>query len=138
MDMVCIACPMACRLTVATSPAGALSVTGNRCSRGEAYSIEEVRAPRRILTAVVPTDSAQFPFAPVRTDRAISRGLVKRLLSELYGRRISLPVRQGHVLVDDFDGARVIVTRTLPPDEIPPVRQPGAKTEGQDQIPGLQ
>jgi CxxC motif-containing protein len=138
VDMVCIACPMACRLTVTTSAADAISVVGNRCPRGEAYGSEEVRAPKRILTAVVPTDSAQFPFAPVRTDRAISRGLVKRLLSELYRRRISLPVRQGYVLVDDFDGARVIVTRTLPPDEIPPVRQPGAKPEGQDEIPGLQ
>ena len=138
VDMVCIACPMACRLTVATSPAGALSVTGNRCPRGETYGIDEVRAPRRILTAVVPTDSTRFPFAPVRTDRAISRGLVRRLLSELYGLRISLPIRRGQVVMDDFDGARVIVTRTLPPDEVSPVGEPGAEPEGQDEVPGLQ
>ena len=138
VEMVCIACPIACRLTVATSPVGAVSVTGNRCPRGEDYGSEEVRAPRRILTAVVPTDSAQFPFAPVRTDRAISRGLVKQLLRQLYGHRIGLPIRQGQVLMEDFDGARVVFTRTLPPDEVSPVRQPGTEPVGQDEIPGFQ
>jgi CxxC motif-containing protein len=138
VELVCIACPMACRLTVATSPEGAISVTGNRCPRGETYGTEEVRAPKRILTAVVPTDSARFPFAPVRTDRPISRGLVKRLLSVLYGRRVPLPIRQGQVLMDDFDGARVIATRTLPPDEVPSIGQAGAEPESQDEVPRLQ
>ena len=138
VEMVCIACPIACRLTVTPSARGDALVTGNRCPRGEAYGSEELRAPRRILTAVVPTDSAQFPFAPVRTDRAINRGLVKSLLSELYGRRIGLPIRQGQVLMEDFDGARVIFTRTLPPDEVSPVRQPRAEPESHDEVSGLQ
>jgi CxxC motif-containing protein len=138
VEMVCIACPIACRLIVTPSARGDATVTGNRCPRGESYGREELLAPRRVLTAVVPTDSPQFPFAPVRTDHAISRGLVKALLSELYGRRISLPVRQGQVLMEDFDGARVVFTRTLPPDEVSPVRQPGAEPERHDEVPGLQ
>ena len=97
VEMVCIACPVACRLTVTTSAGGEISVSGNRCPQGEAYGSEEVKAPRRILTAVVPTDSAHFPCAPVRTDRAIGRDLVKRLLAELYARTVSLPVRRGQV-----------------------------------------
>ena len=138
VELVCIACPLACRLTVTTSLRGDVTVTGNLCVRGEAYGSEEVRAPKRILTAVVPTDSAQFPCAPVRTDTAISWGLVKRLLSELYGLRIALPVRQGQVLMEDFDGARVVFTRTLPPDEIPSVGKPGAESEGHNKIAGLE
>jgi CxxC motif-containing protein len=137
-ELVCIACPIACRLTVSTSRTADITVTGHKCPRGEAYGAEEVRAPRRILTAVVPTDSARFPCAPVRTDQPISRGLVKGLLSELYGMRISLPVRQGQVLMEDFDGARVLFTRTLPPDEIPPVGETGAEPEGHDEVAGLQ
>jgi CxxC motif-containing protein len=138
VDLVCIACPIACRLIVTASGEGDATVSGNRCPRGEAYGSEEVRAPKRILTAVVPTDSAQFPCAPVRTDRAIRRELVKSLLSELYLRRVALPVRQGQVLMEDFDGARVVFTRTLPPDEIPSVGEPRAEAEGEDQVPGLQ
>jgi CxxC motif-containing protein len=134
-EMVCIACPIACRLSVSMTRAGEVKVTGNRCPRGESYGAEEVRAPRRILTAVVPTDSVRFPCAPVRTDHAIGRDAVPQLLRELYARRVSLPVRQGQVLIEDFDGARVIFTRTLPPDEIPAVGEAGPESERQDEIP---
>jgi CxxC motif-containing protein len=137
-ELVCIACPIACRLTVSTSRAGEVKVAGNRCPRGELYGREEVLAPRRILTAVVPTDSAHFPCAPVRTDRAIGRAMVTELLRELYARRVSLPVRLGQVLIEDFDGARVVFTRTLPPDEIPAVGKTGSEPEGEDEIPFVQ
>jgi len=120
-ELVCIACPIGCRMTVAVHGAGDVSVTGNRCARGEAYGQEEVRSPRRILTAVVQTDSAEFPCAPVRTDRSIRREKTGELLAELYRLRVSLPVREGQVLIEDFDGARVRFTRTLPPDEVPAV-----------------
>ncbi len=137
-ELVCIACPIACRLTVSTSHAGQVKVAGNRCPRGELYGREEVLAPRRILTAVVPTDSTRFPCAPVRTDRAIGRALVPQLLRELYARRISLPVRRGQVLIEDIDGARVVFTRTLPPDEIPAVGEAGSEAEREDEIPRFQ
>jgi len=120
-ELVCIACPIGCRLTVTLSASAEVTVTGNRCERGEAYGREEVLSPRRILTAVVPTDSAEFPCAPVRTDRAIRRERSGELLAELYRRKVNLPVRQGQVLMEDFDGARVLFTRTLPPDEVPAV-----------------
>lgn len=137
-ELVCIACPIACRITVTMARAGEVKVTGNRCSRGETYGKEEVLAPRRILTAVVPTDSPRFPCAPVRTDRAIGRAVVPQLLRELYARRVSLPVRQGQVFIEDFDGARVVFTRTLPPDEIPSVGEAGTEAEREDEIPRLQ
>lgn len=136
-ELVCIACPMGCRLVVTIGGAAQTTVTGNRCARGEAYGKEEVLAPRRILTAVVPTDSARFPCAPVRTDRAIRREMVKTLLAELYGRKVALPVREGQALMEDFDGARVLFTRTLPPDEVPSVGEAGAEPERQDQVPRL-
>jgi len=129
-ELVCIACPLGCRMTVSIGAGPEeVTVTGNRCARGEAYGREEVLAPRRILTAVVPTDSTSFPCAPVRTDKAISRGLMRALLSDLYSRRVTLPVRQGQILIEDFDGARVIFTRTLPPDEVPAVREAGAESK---------
>jgi len=129
-ELVCIACPIGCRMTVSIGSApDQIAVAGNRCARGEAYGREEVLAPRRILTAVVPTDSPSFPCAPVRTDRAISRELMRTLLSDLYRRRVELPVHLGQVLIEDFDGARVIFTRTLPPDEVPAVGEAGAESK---------
>ncbi len=131
-ELVCIACPIACRLSVSQAADGAITVTGNRCPRGELYGKEEVLAPRRIVTAVVPTSSIAFPCAPVRTDVPVARGLVRELLRMLYSRTAELPVRRGQVFLEDFHGARVVFTRTLPPDEISPVGEPGADAERQD------
>lgn len=120
-ELVCIACPIACRLTVTQAPDGQVSVAGNRCPKGELYGKEEMLAPRRIVTAVVPTSSMDFPCVPVRTDTPVARDLVMELLADLYRRKVDLPVKSGQVLVADFHGARVIITRTLPPDQVSPV-----------------
>jgi CxxC motif-containing protein len=133
VELICIACPIACRLTV-TQDGAEVTVAGNLCLRGDAYGREELLAPKRIVTAVIPTDSDQFPCAPVRTDKPVRRGQVRRLLRTLYATRVSLPVQLGDVLIPDFDGARVIFTRSLPPDEIPPVGEPGAESKGENEI----
>jgi CxxC motif-containing protein len=130
-ELICIACPIACRLSVAQTSDGAVSVSGNRCPRGELYGREEVLSPKRIVTAVVPTSSGDFPCAPVRTDAAVPRAEVKELLLSLYRMRVDLPVRRGQVLMEDYHGARVVFTRTLPPDEVAPVGKARPETEGQ-------
>jgi CxxC motif-containing protein len=138
VDLVCIACPIGCSLKVTPLAGVGAEVSGNRCPRGEVYGREELLAPRRVVTAVVPTDSRQFPFAPVRTDTPLARGLVPALLQRLYASLVSLPVRRGDVLLEDFEGVRVLFTRSLPPDDIPPVGEAGAETEGEDEVPALQ
>jgi CxxC motif-containing protein len=137
MDIVCIACPIGCRMSVAVQPDGDVAVSGNRCPRGDVYGREEVSAPRRMVTAVVPTGFAAFPFAPVRTDRPLARAMVAPLLELLYSCTVGLPIRQGDVLIEDFHGVRVLITRTLPPDEISPVGESGPKPEGKEDIPPL-
>jgi CxxC motif-containing protein len=136
--LVCIACPIGCPLTVTPLPDGGAEVSGNRCPRGDVYGREELLAPRRIVTAVVPTDSRQFPFAPVRTDVPLARGMVGALLQRLYATPVSLPIRQGDVLLEDFEGVRVLFTRSLPPDDISPVGEAGPEPEGENEVPALQ
>jgi CxxC motif-containing protein len=126
-EMICIACPLGCRLTVAKAEGGGLRVSGHRCPKGEVYAGEEILSPRRIVTAVVRTDSAAYPYAPVRTDTPLPRALAEGLLEALYRRTVSLPVSSGAALVDDVEGTgvKVIFTRTLPPREVPAVGEPG-------------
>jgi CxxC motif-containing protein len=121
VELVCIACPIGCRLMVTTGTESDVEVSGNRCPRGETYGKEELLAPRRIVTAAVPTRSSSFPSAPVRTDKPLARELIPQLLQTLYARTADLPIRLGDTLIDDFHGVRVLFTRTLPPDEVPPV-----------------
>jgi CxxC motif-containing protein len=121
-EMVCIACPVGCRMSV-TEVEGQVRVRGNRCPKGEAYGREELLAPRRVVTGVVRTGSALYPFAPVRTDAPLPRGLTADLMAALAGGETFMPVRRGARFMEDFQGTgvNVVFTRSLPPDEIPPV-----------------
>ncbi len=109
--LVCIACPMGCHLEVAGTPES-LQVSGNRCPRGEAYGIEEATSPRRVLTYVVRTNSAQVPFVPVRTDNPLPKALINPLITELNRMRIRIPVRRGQVVLNDYADTGVNVTAT--------------------------
>lgn len=135
-DIICIACPVGCRLEVRPVAGGEAAVTGNRCPKGETYGREELAAPKRTVTAVVRTDSADFPCAPVRTDRPLPRELTRELLAELCRWRVPLPVAAGTPLLRDWKGTgvSVLVTRSLPPQEVAAPGQSGAEAEGRDQV----
>jgi len=120
-DIICIACPVGCRLEVRLAAGGEAAVTGNRCPKGEVYGREELAAPQRTVTAVVRTDAAAFPCVPVRTDRPLPRERTRELLDELCRMRVRLPVAAGSTLLPDWKGpgGAVLVTRSLPPQEVP-------------------
>ena len=40
VEMVCIACPLGCRLTVTAAAGDEVTVSGNRCPKGEVYARE--------------------------------------------------------------------------------------------------
>ncbi len=117
---------MGCHLSVRQEEGGTIEVSGNLCPKGDAYGREEATSPKRTVTAVVRTDSARFPYMPVRTDKPLPRALIGDLIRELSCMRIRLPAALGSVVIPDFrnTGVRVVLTRTLPPDKVPSVGQP--------------
>jgi CxxC motif-containing protein len=120
-ELVCIACPIGCMLTVTVQADGEAVVTGNRCPKGEVYGREEMLSPKRVVTAVVRTDSQAFPCIPVRTDAALPRGLITGLIEDLAHLSVPLPAARGTVLIKNYrgSGVNVILTRSLPPSSPP-------------------
>jgi CxxC motif-containing protein len=120
-EFTCIVCPIGCTLTVMKAEDGCLTVTGNRCPKGEVYAREETLSPKRVVTAVVRTNSAAFPCIPVRTDSALPRALVSDLIKDLAGLSVTLPAARGTMLIENYrgSGVNVILTRTLPPSSPP-------------------
>jgi CxxC motif-containing protein len=88
-------------------------------------------APKRVVTAVVRTDSQAFPYIPVRTDKSLPRALIPELVADLAHLSVRLPAVRGTVLVEDYrgSGVNVVLTRTLPPEAIPAIHEPGTKVE---------
>jgi CxxC motif-containing protein len=116
-NLTCIVCPIGCSLVVNEDSNGNLSVTGNRCLRGEAYAMEEIRAPKRTITATCQIDkeAASVKRIPVKTASPCPREKIPALLDDIYKLKITLPVKTGDVLIKDWkgEGINVVATRTI-------------------------
>jgi len=104
----------------------ALTITGNRCPRGAAYAQEEIRAPKRVVTATCGIAFAQDETAhyrsltaprrlPVKTSVPCPKEKIDELLVDIYRLRISLPVKAGQTLIADWNssGVDVVAVRSL-------------------------
>jgi CxxC motif-containing protein len=113
--MVCISCPLGCRLTVTWSENSDVSVKGNRCAKGESYAREEILAPKRVVTATVPLLEAAIRRLPVRTSAALPKEHIPALLNEMYRLEVRAPVRRGQILLKDFQdtGVDLVAARSF-------------------------
>jgi CxxC motif-containing protein len=116
-DLICIGCPMGCRLSIeedASAPKGWI-VTGSTCKRGEDYAIKEVTAPTRMLTSTVRIQGARLPRLPVRTSAAIPKGKLPECMVMINELTEHSPVVMGQVLIKDLfgTGVNLIASRSL-------------------------
>jgi CxxC motif-containing protein len=114
---------MGCRLSVAEGEKGpdglpVLSVTGNRCPRGAAYAQEEIRAPKRVVTAtcsIVEASAARkrSEYAPrrvpVKTAGPCPREKIDALLADIYKTKVKLPVKAGDKILPNWNGLGIDV-----------------------------
>ena len=116
-NLTCIMCPLGCALRVEEGlpePGGfpALAVTGNRCPRGAAYAQEELRAPRRVLTATcgVLEGGAGGPRRlPVKTTAPCPREQIPAILADIYRLQVKLPVKAGDLVIANWQGSGIDV-----------------------------
>ena len=113
--LVCIACPLGCRLEVEDNGCGEITVLGNQCKRGETYAREEIFSPKRTVTAIMKTNSKTVPFVPVRTNKPLPKALINKLLKRIYAANASVPIQMGQTAIENFSesGVDVIFTRTV-------------------------
>ena len=119
-ELICITCPMGCRLTVerlSSGVEGELSVSGNRCPRGAAYAREELLAPKRTVTATCRAKGGEEGIrrVPCKTSAPFPKERVGELLAAIYRIEVVLPVERGRVVMADALGLGidVVATRTL-------------------------
>lgn len=114
-EMICITCPIGCRLSVEEGPGGELLVTGNRCERGKAYAEAEVRSPKRVLTLCVRAGADGSLLLPCKTAAPFPKERILALIAELRRLRVGLPIAMGDVVLADAlgTGIDVVATRSL-------------------------
>jgi len=118
-NLTCIVCPIGCSLDVEEDSKNLdnLYVTGNRCSRGEVYAREEIRAPKRVVTATCRIEGEAGPTrrVPVKTASPCPREKISALLDDIYKAKVTLPVKAGDVIIAGWNGGEidVVATRTF-------------------------
>ena len=114
-ELICVNCPMGCRLRVEMEGKQILSITGNTCPRGKEYAEQECIRPMRILTTTVKISGGAHRVLPVITDKAIPLDLMFDAMEEVRGVTVSAPVAEGQVLVENLldTGANLIASRSM-------------------------
>ena len=112
-ELVCISCPIGCRLKISGTEDGELIVAGNQCPKGVEYAREEVNAPKRIVTTTVTLKGNERLRVPVRTNKALPIENIEELLKQLHGLSLKAPVSRGDVIIEDFHNTGVNVIASL-------------------------
>ncbi len=112
-ELVCIVCPKGCRLHV--DEENDYSVTGNSCPRGAVYGHNEIKNPTRVLTSTVRLDGGIYRRCPVKTDKAVPKGLLLDIMRQLNDVSLKSPVECGQIVIENVcgTGANIIATKSL-------------------------
>ncbi|MDP2916714.1 MAG: DUF1667 domain-containing protein [Dehalococcoidia bacterium] len=115
-EVICIQCPVACRIEVLLSDSGAVEkVTGFQCKEGKEYAPQECQSPRRVLTTTVRTESSARPVLPVRSRGTVPKGELRDCVQMLATMKVKPPLKMGDVIVSNImgTGADIICTDDL-------------------------
>ena len=114
-EMVCITCPLGCRMELDIENGELLAVQHNSCKRGFDYAKQEFYDPRRMVTATASVSGGLAKRVPVRTSKPIPIQQIDALLDAIYRLRLQAPLGLGQTVIENFaeTGIDVITTRKL-------------------------
>jgi CxxC motif-containing protein len=115
---------MGCSLSVNEDANGELLISGNKCPRGSSYAQEEIKSPKRVVTAICKvlrnnnddkTSLSNHRRIPVKTNSACPKEKIDALLQAIYNTSVKLPVNAGDVIISNWNesGINVSITRSM-------------------------
>jgi CxxC motif-containing protein len=115
-EIICIMCPLACRVAVRLDEKGdVLKVADNQCKRGEEFAAGEAKFPGRVLTTTLITEGGEHVLLPVKTNKPVARSLLMDCMCYLSEIKVKPPVKMGQVIIHNIldTGADVVATGDL-------------------------
>ena len=102
-DIICIQCPMACRIQLRIGGDGTIEeVSGFQCKEGKNYAPQEYRSPQRVLTTTVKTTGSKMPVLPVRSKERIPKGMLFDCMRHIDDVKVQPPLKMGDVVVENI------------------------------------
>ncbi len=112
-NLICVACPLGCPITVTLDDNGAVTeVTGNTCKRGDTYAHTEVTNPTRMLTTTVRVVDGKSYVVPVKSANPIPKGMMFDCMEVINKATVKAPVKIGDVVIENILGTGVDIIAT--------------------------
>jgi len=113
--IICVSCPIGCRMTIQSKDGKIISIIGNDCPKGIKYAEEEFINPLRILPTTIKVIDGEFPLVSVKTEKAIPKRLLLKAMVEIAAIEVNAPVKIGQVIKDDLmeTGVSLVATRNI-------------------------
>ena len=111
-EIICINCPMGCRITVTMDGSEVISVTGNTCKRGEVYARTEVIAPVRTVTTTIKVTGGSVDRVSCKTQSPIPKDKIFDVMAEIGAASCNAPIKIGDVLISDCAGTGIPIVAT--------------------------
>jgi len=105
-ELVCIVCPVGCRMKVSGTLAD-LKVSGGKCKRGIVHVHEEITNPTRMVCTTVRIEGGIHPVIPVRTDKPIPDKYKLEVVKAVKDIVLTSPVTMGDIILADVFGTGV-------------------------------
>ncbi|MBQ6221614.1 MAG: DUF1667 domain-containing protein [Solobacterium sp.] len=114
-ELICVNCPMGCRVKVTMDGQNILEITGNQCPRGKAYAEQESICPMRILTTTVTVNHGVHRVLPVITSAEIPLEKMEEAMKAIRNVTVEAPVKVNDVIVKDLigTGVDVVASRSM-------------------------
>ena len=110
-ELICINCPLGCRMTAEIQDNIVISVEGNTCNRGKEYAAQEAILPMRVLTGNMRAAGCIKPFS-VKSDGAVPKSQLLACADQLRLIRPEAPIRRGQVIIENILGTGVNIIAT--------------------------
>lgn len=110
-ELVCIVCPNSCTLQI-EQRGDEISVSGNRCKRGESFAKDELTAPKRTISSTVKTVFPDAPVLPVRVSAEIPKSKIFEVMEKINSVTLTRRVKIGEAVITDVLGLGVDVIAT--------------------------
>lgn len=121
-ELICIVCPIGCRLTVTKSAAEdeGFLVEGNKCNRGHGYAIKEMTNPTRVVTSTVIIRNGFLKRLPVKTDKPIPKSMIAACMDAINKVAVEAPIKINEMIIEDVlgTGANIIATRSMRKEDL--------------------
>ena len=114
-EIICIVCPIGCKIRVQKQGLKVNILNGNKCKKGVKYATVEMTDPKRVLTTSVLVHNGEWPLVSVKSTKPVPKEKIFTILHMLQKIRLEAPVKVGQSVIKNVAHTKldIIATKTV-------------------------